>query len=53
MEKDPIAYNGRGLIEIQLVDVNGAIKDFDDAIDKDSLFSDAYLNRWIAKLRLI
>lgn len=50
MEKDPEAFNGRGLIKFQLVDYNGAIKDYDSAIEKDSLFSEAYLNRGIAKV---
>jgi tetratricopeptide (TPR) repeat protein len=51
-EQDPEAYHGRGLVKFQLVDINGAIKDYDDAIKKDSLFSEAYLNRGIAKVEI-
>lgn len=49
MAEDPNAYNSRGLIRFQLVDIAGAIKDFDDAIEKNGMYSEAYLNRGIAK----
>jgi tetratricopeptide (TPR) repeat protein len=49
MAEDPNAYNSRGLIRFQLVDISGAIKDFDDAIEKKAMYSEAYLNRGIAK----
>jgi tetratricopeptide (TPR) repeat protein len=49
MANDPNAYNSRGLIRFQLVDIAGAIKDFDDAIEKNGMYSEAYLNRGIAK----
>lgn len=49
MAEDPNAYNSRGLIRFQLVDISGAIKDFDDAIEKNAMYSEAYLNRGIAK----
>ena len=38
-------YNGKGLAEAYLGDVNSAISDFTKAIDLDSKFSHAYLNR--------
>ncbi len=49
MENDPVAYNGRGLVKFQLVDVDGALRDFDDAIERNRMYSEAFLNRGIAK----
>ncbi len=46
------AYNNRGLAKIEMKDNEGAISDFNEAIEISPDFAMAYSNRGVVKIRM-